>query len=203
MSKPLPQFAKTGSRSQTIPGTRTPEVDRYAALREKRDEVQAEMEEAEQAVVAQARQAWLAFNRNQAEPLSTVSLGPCKVTFSAQYKSADVLPDPLKTQHLEFVLNDGAVEDEAWYTAFRKLRTDFPGAQAEIALDIDNVEDKAGFQIRLGALRDKFPGLAITMTQKTVPVPNFAVLRHRELTPKQNLLLEEQGLGTKVAVKKA
>ena len=51
----VPQFRKAGSRSQTIPGTETPEVQLYLEKRAARDEAQAELDEAEVAVVAQAR----------------------------------------------------------------------------------------------------------------------------------------------------
>ena len=199
----VPQFRKAGSRSQTIPGTETPEVQLYLEKRAARDEAQAELDEAEVAVVAQAREKWLAFNRNQAEPLSTVTMGGAKITFSAQYKTVDVLPDPLRERQLEFVIGDGSVEDPAWYAAFRKLRVDFPGAQAEIHLDVTLVADKTGFQVRLGELMKKFPGLDVAISDKQVAVRDFAIRRHRDLTIKENLELEAKGLGTKVAVKLA
>lgn len=198
-----PQFKKAGSRSQTIPGIETPEVKLYLEKRAARDAAQAELDAAEVSVVEQARAKWLAFNRNQAAPLSTVALGGVKVTFSAQYRTADVLPDPLRERQLEFVVGDGSVEDPAWYAAFRKLRADFPGAQATIKLDVSEVEDKTGFQVRLGDLMKKFPGLDVTISDKQVAVRDFAIRRHRDLTIKENLELEAKGLGTKVAVKLA
>lgn len=200
----LTQFKKAGSRSTAIPQPDTdPNVQKLAALRARIKDLESELEPVRLAVTEQAREVWLAHNRNSPDPRSTVQYGDAfRVTFSAQWSNPEVLPEEFRTRKIGFKLDSAPVEDQpGLVSALRKLAVDFPGLKVSIGLDVSEVTKPDGLDTRLLAMQAKFPGLGIEVKEAWAPVPDFDVRRHRDLTPKQNLDLERSGLGTKVTIK--
>jgi hypothetical protein len=184
------------TRSPKIPGTST-HAERFAAAKAKLEAAQAELDAVKANLIPDARNAWLGFNRNNPDPLSTVDFGECTVTFAGQYKNAEVLPEDLRRLERTFTIDDAGVEEpEAWASALRKLLVDF-GAKAEITIDASGQTQE--FADRLLKLRDRY-GLRVEVKETWKPVEGFETVRHTH-KPADNTAWELAGLGTKITIK--
>lgn len=154
-------------------------VDRYLSATRILDHAEADQKAVKESLAEPIREHFFRSNAGLAAPMKSVQLvgnqGSVLVSFNALWNpSAETIPLPPEMLREQFTI---------------KVKSE----------DIPPEKQEAFVKALLALAEQHGVSNAISATAKRVPVPAFADLRHRSLTPEQNMALENQGLGTRMS----
>ena len=154
-------------------------TDRYLAATRILDHAEADQKAVKESLTEPVRELYFRSNAGLASPMKSVQLvgnqGSVLVSFNALWNpSAETLPLPPDMLREQFTI---------------KVKSE----------DIPPEKQESFVKALLALAAQHGVSDAISATAKRVPVPAFADLRHRSLTPEQNIALENEGLGTRMS----